>query len=191
VFERKWFDDELLRELLYEASETVTEQGNSIVFKHLIVQRRMTPLPVYLETASPEDCEVAVVNLGYCIKNNTAANIFNRDLDARNYGVGGFMRVYLFDYDALTAFTEVKIRNNRDRYDGEEDIPDWVFEEGEVFLPEEIEWGLRIPSRRLRQLFRKVHGDLLRVDYWEQIQEQLQEGRVPSVRVYPERDQLH
>lgn len=189
--ERRWFDDELLRELLCEASETVTEQSDSIVFKHLIVQRRMTPLPVYLETASPEDCETAVVNLGYCIKNNTAANIFNRDLDARNYGVGGFMRVYLFDYDALTAFTEVKIRSNRDRYDGEEDIPDWVFEDGEVFLPEEIEWGLRIPSRRLRQLFRKVHGDLLRVDYWEQIQEQLQKGRVPSVRVYPERDQLH
>ena len=189
--ERKWFDDELLRELLCEASETVTEQGDSIVFKHLIVQRRMTPLPVYLETASPENCEMAVVNLGYCIKNNTAANVFNRDLDARNYGVGGFMRVYLFDYDALTAFTEVKIRSNRDRYDGEEDIPDWVFEEGEVFLPEEIEWGLRIPSRRLRQLFREVHGDLLRVDYWEQIQVQLQKGRVPSVRVYPERDQLH
>ena len=189
--ERKWFDDELLSELLCEASETVAEQIDSIVFKHLIVQRRLTPLPVYLETASPKDCETAVVNLGYCIKNNTAANIFNRDLDARNYGVGGFMRVYLFDYDALTAFTEVKIRSNRDRYEGEEDIPDWVFEEGEVFLPEEIEWGLRIPSRRLRQLFKEVHGDLLQVDYWEQIQEQLQKGRVPSVRVYPERDQLH
>ena len=171
--ERKWFDGGLLRELLCEASETVTEQSDSIVFKHLIVQRRLTPLPVYLKTASPEDCEMAVVNLGYCIKNNTAANIFNRDLDARNYGVGGFMRVYLFDYDALTAFTEVKIRSNRDRYDGEEDIPDWVFEEGEVFLPEEIEWGLRIPSRRLRQLFKEVHGDLLQVDYWDQIQEQL------------------
>ncbi|MFP6716135.1 MAG: isocitrate dehydrogenase kinase/phosphatase AceK regulatory subunit [Alphaproteobacteria bacterium] len=188
--ERQWFGDGLLRELLCEASETVAEQGDSIVFKHLIVQRRMTPLPVYLETASASDCEMAVVNLGHCIKNNTAANIFNRDLDARNYGVGGFMRVYLFDYDALTAFTEVKIRSNKDRYEGEQDVPDWFFEDGVVFLPEEIEWGLRIPSRHLRQLFRGVHGDLLQVDYWEQIQDQLQKGKVPSVRVYPERDQL-
>ena len=55
-----------------------------------------------------------------------------------------------------------------------------------VFLPEEIESGLRIPNRSLRKLFREVHGDLLEVDYYIKIQEELNSGKVPSVRVYPE-----
>jgi len=189
-FERIWFSDALLEELLKEASECVTLKDNFLFFRHLIVQRRLTPLPVYLETSSQAESEAAVINLGHCIKNNMAANIFNKDLDARNYGVGVFGGVYLFDYDALEKFTEVKIRTNQNQFEGEEEIPDWFFEDGVVFLPEEIESGLRIPSRSLRRLFREVHGDLLKVDYYERIQEELRLGKVPSVRVYPERYQI-
>ena len=188
--ERIWFTNALLEELLNEASECVTLQGNFLFFRHLIVQRRLTPLPVYLETSSQAESEAAVINLGHCIKNNMAANIFNKDLDARNYGVGVFGGVYLFDYDALEKFTEVKIRTNQNQFEGEEEIPEWFFEDGVVFLPEEIESGLRIPSRSLRRLFREVHGDLLQVDYYEKIQDELRVGKVPSVRVYPERYQI-
>ena len=188
--ERIWFTNALLEELLNEASECVTPQGNFLFFRHLIVQRRLTPLPVYLETSSQAEREAAIINLGHCIKNNMAANIFNKDLDARNYGVGVFGGVYLFDYDALEKFTEVKIRTNQNQFEGEEEIPEWFFEDGVVFLPEEIESGLRIPSRSLRRLFREVHGDLLQVDYYEKIQDELRVGKVPSVRVYPERYQI-
>jgi len=188
--ERIWFTNALLEELLNEASECVTLQGNFLFFRHLIVQRRLTPLPVYLETSSQAESEAAVINLGHCIKNNMAANIFNKDLDARNYGVGVFGGVYLFDYDALEKFTEVKIRTNQNQFEGEEEIPEWFFEDGVVFLPEEIESGLRIPSRSLRRLFREVHGDLLQVGYYEKIQEELRVGKVPSVRVYPEQYQI-
>jgi len=188
--ERIWFTNALLEELLNEASECVTLQGNFLFFRHLIVQRRLTPLPVYLETSSQAESEAAVINLGHCIKNNMAANIFNKDLDARNYGVGVFGGVYLFDYDALEKFTEVKIRTNQNQFEGEEEIPEWFFEDGVVFLPEEIESGLRIPSRSLRRLFREVHGDLLNVDYYENIQNELRVGKVPSVRVYPEQYQI-
>ena len=188
--ERIWFTNALLEELLNEASECVTLQGNFLFFRHLIVQRRLTPLPVYLETSSQAESEAAVINLGHCIKNNMAANIFNKDLDARNYGVGVFGGVYLFDYDALEKFTEVKIRTNQNQFEGEEEIPEWFFEDGVVFLPEEIESGLRIPSRSLRRLFREVHGDLLQVGYYERIQDELRVGKVPSVRVYPEQYQI-
>jgi isocitrate dehydrogenase kinase/phosphatase len=189
--DREWFDPELLDELLREASESVSLLEEAVVLKYLIVQRRMTPLPVFLETASAEDAETAIINLGYCIKNNAAANIFNKDLDARNYGVSRFVKVYLYDYDALEPFTEVKIRSNQDREEGEEDIPDWFFEKGVVFLPEEIEVGLQIPSRSLRRLFREVHGDLLSTAYWERIQNDLREGRVPGIRIYPQSRELN
>jgi isocitrate dehydrogenase kinase/phosphatase len=188
--DRSWFDPALLDELLVEAGETVSLRGDAVIIRYLIVQRRMTPLPVFLETATPEEAETAIINLGDCIKNNAAANIFNKDLDARNYGVSRFIKVYLFDYDALEPFTGVKIRSNEDRIDGEEDPPDWFFEDGVVFLPEEIEAGLMIPNRDLRRLFREVHGDLLTTDYWQRIQDDLCAGKVPSVRIYPKSREL-
>ena len=180
------FASGLLSELVEDASNAVSLRGTTVFFQHLIVQRKMIPLPVFLEQAPREDCERAVISLGQCIKNNMAANIFNRDLDGRNYGVGSHIRVYLFDYDALETFTDVKIRSNQDRFDGEEDVPGWFFEDGVVFLPEEIESGLRIADRDLRRLFRSVHGDLLEVEYWQHIQDELRHGNVPQIQVYPE-----
>ena len=184
------FASGLLSELVEDASNAVSLRGETVFFHHLIVQRRMIPLPVFLQQAPREDCERAVISLGQCIKNNMAANIFNRDLDGRNYGVGSHIRVYLFDYDALETFTDVKIRSNRDRFDGEEDIPGWFFEDGVVFLPEEIEVGLRITDPDLRRLFRTVHGDLLEVEYWQRIQDELKNGNVPQIQVYPDSSSL-
>lgn len=184
--DQDWFAPALLDELLAEAGENVSVQDGAVAFKHLIVQMKMIPLPVFFESASEDDVEAAIINLGHCIKNNAAANIFNKDLDARNYGVGAFHKVFLFDYDALEPFGEIKIRTNMGRFDGEEDPPDWVFEDGVVFLPEEMEPGLRIPNRALSRLFRQVHGDLMSVEYWERMQRELGEGQVPSIRVYPE-----
>lgn len=187
---KDWFDEALLDELVHEAGNTVSLQEDGVIFKHLIVQRRMTPLPVFWETASPEDAETAMINLGYCIKNNAAANIFNKDLDARNYGVSEFHKVYLFDYDALEPFVDVKIYERNDGIDGDEEIPEWFFEDGIVFLPEEVGVGLRIPNAHLRGVFRKVHGDMLGTQYWQKLQGELRQNKVPSVRIYPESQQL-
>ncbi len=188
--DRRWFSRSLLEELLSEASETVSLVDDEVIFKYLIVQIKLTPLPVYLETATEKQAETAIANLGYCIKNNAAANIFNRDLDCRNYGIGSYAKVYLFDYDALEDLTEVKIRTNLDREDGEEDIPDWYFEDGVVFLPEELISGLCIPQRHLSDIFARRHANLMATEYWTDIQEDLAEGAIPSVSVYPDYERL-
>lgn len=179
------FADELVEELLTAAPGTVQRDGDALVFKHLIVQPKMIPLPVFLETASPEAAREAVINLGTCIKNNAAANVFNKDLDGRNYGVSGILKVHLFDYDAVEPLTGVKVRTNVGREDGEEDIPDWYFEEGTVFLPEEMMVGLRIDDRELRRAFLDAHPELVTVDYWQGMQRAMLEGKVPKVRAYP------
>lgn len=188
--DRRWFAGDLLEELLACAGRTVSPDGGGVRFKHLIAQPKMIPLPVFLETAAPADARTAIVNLGNCIKNNAAANIFNKDLDGRNYGVSRFLKVFLFDYDAVETLTAVKVRTNRDRFEGEEDIPDWFFEDGVIFLPEEMEVGLRIQDRSLSRLFREVHGDLLTTAYWERMQDALRNGRVPRINIYPEARRL-
>ena len=184
------FEPELLAELLRDAAQSVSLRDDAVILKHLIVQRRVRPLPVFLRDATPQEAREVLVNLGHCIKNNAAANVFNKDLDARNYGVSRFHKVYLFDYDALEPLTSVKVRSNAERFDGEDNVPDWFFEDGVIFLPEEIESGFRIHDRALRRLFRDSHGDLLTTEYWERMQNDLERGQVPGIRLYPEQRKL-
>ena len=188
--DRKWFSAGLLEDLLTSASDTVSLFGDDVIFKYLIVQIKLTPLPIYLENATEKQAETAITNLGYCIKNNAAADIFNKDLDARNYGIGAYSKVYLFDYDAIEKLTEVKIRTNLDREAGEEDVPDWFFEDGVVFLPEELVSGLCIPQRWLCDFFTRRHARLLTTDYWSEIQNDLLQGTIPSVSVYPDNERV-
>lgn len=182
---RAWFSSDIADELLANARETVSIDGHHLKFEHLIVQTKMVPLPIYLKTAGSAEAEAAMINLGSCIKNNAAANIFNKDLDARNYGVSRFGKIFLFDYDAIEPLLDIRIFTNAGREDGEEDVPDWVFEEGIVFLPEELEPGLMIDDRHLRRIFRAAHPDLLTVDYWKGMQRALRKGWVPRIEVYP------
>ncbi len=184
------FSDRLLEDLLAESAGTVALYRGEVVFRHLIVQQKLVPVPLYLERCTAQEAEMVTIRLGQCIRNNAATNVFNRDLDGRNYGVSQLRFVYLFDYDAILPLTDVKVRTNADRVDGEEDVPDWVFEDGPVFLPEELEAHLRLPDKRLRRLFREAHGELLTAAWWERMQRWLREGRVPRVRTYPRASQL-
>ena len=181
-----WFKPALMNELLSAASNAVQLQDEALIFNCLVVQRKLTPLNVFLTTAPEDKASRAIVNLGYCIRNNAAANVFNKDFDARNYGVSRYLKVFLYDYDAVEFLTDVKVRTNRDRCDGEEDVPGWFFEEGVVFLPEEIDVGLRVANRTLRRAFRNAHGELMTVEYWERLQQELRAGEVPGIHTFPE-----
>jgi isocitrate dehydrogenase kinase/phosphatase len=188
--EGAWFEPQLAAELLEAAGNSVQRQGRALVFRYLIAQRKLTPLNVFLESAPAAKAERAIINLGFCIRNNAAANVFNKDFDARNYGVSRYLKIYLYDYDAVEALTDVKVRTNRDRCEGEEEVPAWFFEPGVVFLPEEIEAGLRVRNRALRRAFRAAHAELMTVEYWEGLQQALRAGEVPGVHTVPESCQL-
>ena len=184
--DRAWFSAELAAELVSAAGNAAQLQDDGLVFRYLVVQRKLTPLNIFLAAAPEAKASRAIVNLGYCIRNNAAANVFNRDFDVRNYGVNRYLKVYLYDYDAVEPLTDVKVRTNLDRYEGEEEVPRWFFEEGVVFLCEEIESGLRVNDRSLRRAFRGVHAELLTVTYWEKLQESLRAGQVPGIHTFPE-----
>jgi isocitrate dehydrogenase kinase/phosphatase len=184
--ERSWFEPTLAADLLESASNSVQLKDGALVFRYLIAQRKLTPLNVFLETEPQDRAERAMINLGFCIRNNAAANVFNKDFDIRNYGVSRYLKIYLYDYDAVEALTDMKVRTNLDRCDGEEDVPAWYFEPGVIFLPEEIEAGLRVRSRTLRRAFRAGHAELMSVAYWEGLQQALRAGKVPGIHTFPE-----
>jgi isocitrate dehydrogenase kinase/phosphatase len=184
------FEPELLDEISREAAGSVQVDRDGVYLRTLIVQLKIVPLPVFLENADENATRAVMASLGHCIRNNAATNIFNKDLDSRNYGVGRYGRVFLFDYDAVEKFTEVKIRTNADREPGEEAIPAWFFEDGVVFLPEELEHGMQFKSAFARRCFREENGELMKVDYWEGVQQKLLRGEVPELRMYPDSAKL-
>ena len=183
--DRELFEPELLDELVREAPGSVQVEADGVFIRSLIVQLKIIPLPVYLESADEAATRAVIQSLGHCIRNNAATDIFNKDLDSRNYGVGRYGRVFLFDYDAVEKLTDVKIRTNANREPGEEAVPDWYFEDGVIFLPEELEYGMQLKNDFARRCFRKQNADLLGVEYWEGVQQELQRGEVPELRMYP------
>jgi isocitrate dehydrogenase kinase/phosphatase len=188
--DREMFDPALLDELCLLSAGSVHVEQEGVFLRSLIVQMKIIPLPVYLASADESDTRDVIISLGHCIRNNAATNIFNKDLDSRNYGVGRYGRVFLFDYDAVEKLTDVKIRTNTDREPGEEAVPDWFFEDGVVFLPEELEHGMQLMNRYARRLFREENSDLLTVAYWENVQQKLKRGEVPELRMYPRGSKL-
>jgi isocitrate dehydrogenase kinase/phosphatase len=187
---REMFDPELLDEICRQAAGSVQVDQDGVYLRVLIVQLKIVPLPVYLETADEDATRAVMVSLGNCIRNNAATNIFNKDLDSRNYGVGRYGRVFLFDYDAVEKLTDVKIRTNSDREPGEEAVPDWYFEDGVIFLPEELEHGMQLKSPYARRCFREENFDLLGVEYWRDVQQKLLRGEVPGLQMYPDSTKL-
>ena len=188
--DRDMFDPELLDELTTEAAGSVQVVDDGVFLRSLIVQLKIVPLPVYFDYASEEEIRTAIVRLGQCIRNNAATNLFNKDLDSRNYGVGRYGRVFLFDYDAVERLTDVKFRTNSDREPGEDDVPAWFFEEGTVFLPEELEYGMQFKNDFARRCFKQENADLMTLDYWLDIQRKLLRGEVPPLTMYPETTKL-
>jgi len=188
--DRNMFDPALLDEISREASGSVQVVDDGVFLRSLIVQLKIIPLPVYLERANESETRTVIARLGHCIRNNAATNIFNKDLDSRNYGVGRYGRVFLFDYDAVEKLTDVKIRTNSDREPGEDDVPGWFFEQGVIFLPEELEHGMQFKNDFARRCFRQENADLLEVGYWLDVQQKLQRGEVPGLRMYPDSTKL-
>jgi isocitrate dehydrogenase kinase/phosphatase len=188
--DRDMFDPKLLDELCREAAGSVQLDRDGVYLRTLIAQLKIVPLPVFLDTADEDATRAVMVSLGHCIRNNAATNIFNKDLDSRNYGVGRYGRVFLFDYDAVEKLTDVKIRTNVDREPGEEAVPAWFFEDGVIFLPEELEHGMQLRSPHARRCFREENADLLGVEYWQDVQQKLLRGEVPGLRMYPDSARL-
>ena len=82
------------------------------------------------------------------------------------------------------------LASTADMDEGEEDVPDWFFSKDFVFLPEELESGLKIRDRYIRRRFREINAHLLTLSYWEKAQETLQEGGVLETTAYLDQRRL-
>jgi isocitrate dehydrogenase kinase/phosphatase len=184
-FPRARFAAELLEELRREAASTVHEDGPDLVFDHMYIERRMTPLNLFLRSAAPADAERAVLDYGQCIRDLAYTNIFPGDLLLKNFGVTRHGRVIFYDYDELCRVTDCNFRdvpaatNDEDEMRGEA----WFYvSENDVF-PETFLNFLAFSDEQRAALLR-MHGEILTAAFWRGVQQRVSDGEVLEVLPY-------
>ena len=190
------FDPALLAELLQQCGRTVHRvqgrQGDRVVVDLAYVQRKVTPLNLYIRQAAPEQALAAVVEYGDAIRDLALCDIFPGDLLAKNFGVPRHGRVAFYDYDELVPLSSCHIRDLPAAAQGDDSEalsagfsvgPDDVF-------PEEFPRFLGLP-RPLREGLLQAHAELFHPAWWRQVQTRLRAGEIAEIPAYDPRRRLH
>ncbi|MDU9416808.1 bifunctional isocitrate dehydrogenase kinase/phosphatase [Pseudomonas sp. zfem005] len=184
-FPKAKFEPECLAELLEVAPSTVELEGDTVLIRHCWTERRMTPLNIYLESASEPQVREALDDYGLAIKQLAAANIFPGDMLLKNFGVTRHGRVVFYDYDEISYLTEVNFRFiPPPRYPEDEMSSEpWYSVAPHDVFPEEFPRFLFADIGQ-RKLFNQLHGDLYDADYWKSLQDAIRAGKVIDVFPY-------
>jgi len=187
AFPKARFTDELLDELRHLAPSMIEEGEEEIVIRHLYIERRMKPLNLYLQSASPEEKEQAVREYGNAIKELATANIFPGDMLFKNFGVTRYGRVVFYDYDEIEYMTDCHFRRIPPAPNPEMEMSGEIWypvAKNDVFPEEFATFLLGDPG--VRQSFMKYHRDLLDAEFWQQKQQRVRDGNIEDFYPYPE-----
>lgn len=191
VVDKARISPELLMELQREVPDKLEDLGDRLIIKHLYMERRMTPLNLYLEHANQQQLCDAIEEYGNAIKQLAAANIFPGDMLFKNFGVTRHERVVFYDYDEICLMTEVNFRDiPPPRYPEDElaSEPWYSVAPNDVF-PEEFRHFL-CGDKHIRQIFEKIHSDLFTADYWRGLQQRINEGHIEDVFAYHQKQRF-
>ncbi|HJZ45578.1 MAG TPA: isocitrate dehydrogenase kinase/phosphatase-domain containing protein, partial [Roseiflexaceae bacterium] len=191
VFDSRRFSAALLDELQRVAGQTVVVEAEQVVIKHAYVERRVTPLNLYVREADADAVRAAVVDYGYALKDLAATDIFPGDILLKNFGVTRQGRVVFYDYDELCLLISCVFRSLPQSTTMEEEFsaePWFSVGEHDIF-PEELRRFLGLHDA-LRDIFLQHHADLFDVRFWHQIQARLRAGEVLDIFPYPQSKHL-
>jgi len=191
AFPRARFPDELLDELKEVAPSLIEEDSDQVIVRHLYIERRMTPLNIWLteaEAAGDEaKMEHGVREYGNAIKDLVAANIFPGDMLYKNFGVTRQGRVVFYDYDEIEYITDCNFRDippPRNEEDEMASEPWYSVAKNDVF-PEQFGVFL-LGNPKVRHYFMQYHADLLTAEYWRNKRTRILDGQVEDVFPYPQ-----
>jgi isocitrate dehydrogenase kinase/phosphatase len=184
-FPKARFAPELLAELQAETANTVHVDGDDLIFDHMYVERRMTPLNLYLRNAAPEAAEKAVLDYGQCIRDLAYTNIFAGDLLLKNFGVTRHGRVIFYDYDELCQVTDCRFREMPEATNPEDEMrgESWFYVADNDVFPETFLNFLAFSDAQ-REAFLRLHAEVLTADFWRGVQQRLNDGEVLEVVPY-------
>ncbi|MCX6835735.1 MAG: bifunctional isocitrate dehydrogenase kinase/phosphatase [candidate division Zixibacteria bacterium] len=187
-FKKKRFSERLLRELKLAARESVTIEHNNVIISHMYVQRKVLPVPMFLEqTSDPEEIRSVILDFGYFLKDLAATGIFPYDLfNTWNYGVTRRFRVVLFDYDDVQPLEKANFRIKPEARDNNDEMlpdEDRISPQSDDFYLDEIERFSGIPLP-LKGVFDAVHANLYLQSFWRQMQRRVKRGEIVDIVPY-------
>ena len=185
VFPLNRFSDSLLEELHKVASSSIEIRDTRLIVKHLYTERYMTPLNIYLESATDPQIHSAMEEYGNCIKQLAAANIFPGDMPLKNFGVTRHGRVVFYDYDEIATLTECNFRHIPEPRTAEEEMQagTWYTVADNDIFPEEFRLFFS-GNTKARKMFEEMHSDLYEVEFWQDLQKKIRGGYVLDVFPY-------
>jgi isocitrate dehydrogenase kinase/phosphatase len=187
VVEKDRFTPELLAELKKIAKSKIILRGDKVEIKHLYVEKKMEPLNLFLEHASPEDMQFVLDDYGKALKQLAAANIFPGDLLMKNFGVTRLKRVVFYDYDEIEWVTDCQFREipKARNHDDEMSSEAWYYVGEKDVFPEEFPPFL-FTNLEQRAYFMQKHPEVFEAHYWNEVKDKLKRGELIDVFPYPE-----
>jgi isocitrate dehydrogenase kinase/phosphatase len=179
------FKPEVVDELRRSAAGSVVIAGDELTLKFVYVERRVVPLDVYLQTATPDRAAAAVIDFGQAIRDLAASNIFPGDMLIKNFGVTELGRVIFYDYDEVCPLTDCRFRRQPQARSYEDEMaaaPWYLVEENDVF-PEEFSAFLGLRSS-LREVFMDHHAAIFTPEFWQAHQKRIRSGELAHVYPY-------
>src|SRR6185436_3153725 len=153
------FSQELLDELRELIPSQIEEDGERITIRHLYIERRMTPLNLFIEAADDAQRIRAMRDYGDAIRELAAVNIFPGDLLFKNFGVTRYGRVVFYDYDEIEYLTECRFRDIPPPPPGWDDMSSdvWYGVGPRDIFPEEFATFL-LTDPQVRNAFQAFHA---------------------------------
>jgi isocitrate dehydrogenase kinase/phosphatase len=185
VFPLDRFSDSLLEELQKVAASSIEIRDTRLIVKHLYTERYMTPLNIYLQSATDHEIHNSMEEYGNCIKQLASANIFPGDMPLKNFGVTRHGRVVFYDYDEIATLTDCNFRRIPEPRTAEEEMQAgtwYTVAENDIF-PEEFRLFFS-GNTKARKMFEEIHSDLYEVEFWQDLQKKIRDGFVLDVFPY-------
>ncbi len=203
-FTKSDFSEETYAEILRWAPDVLIHQDDGFIIKNLYVQRKLTPLDIYLEEQknNPEEIKRILTDLGNLIKELAFIDKWPGpwDLHIKNVGVTYFGKAVLYDYDELSPFRHLNFVQSvpqefisTDSWD--EPDPSFVSTDylERIFYKRvslhDLLYNMNVPFEHW-EIFREAHPDLFQVDYYENIKRRIKQDDIIDYFPYPARTRI-
>lgn len=178
---------DLLAELKTSIGSSLEFEDDLLIIRHLYIEKRMTPLNIYLEYANEAETEAIIQDYGQALKDMLAANIFPGDMLLKNFGVTRTKRVVFYDYDEVQYLHEMNFRElpkSRSMEDSLQDAGSISVAPNDVF-PEQLPQYV-FYNPKLRARFLALYPELAYASYWREQQDKIKAGVIADIFPYPQ-----
>ncbi|MEH6815800.1 MAG: bifunctional isocitrate dehydrogenase kinase/phosphatase [Pseudoalteromonas distincta] len=185
AFDLSRFSDELLEQMKSQIGSSMVISGKALILKHVYVERKMTPLNLYITRCDNKTLERVMHDYGKAIKELAGANIFPGDMLMKNFGVTRWGRVVFYDFDEICPLTDCNFREVPQTQNALEELSSnsyFDIAENDIF-PSQFKVFFSANEIAFNY-FNNEHSNLFLATFWQGCQQQVHNGYLPDVYPY-------